>query len=122
MTSYETNVVELIKTTPETVQIDQASLSQFNFENNIIKESRDLLTRLKGWKYTSELQEYHGILERFEFFKIYNIKDLELSLEENKKEFFKFLEIFTKDFTFEEISYTIVFYYYQEYINRVKTC
>lgn len=116
LTTYEAEVSDLIKTTPETVQINQASLAQFNIENTVLKEARELLTKKKGWSYSPAPQEFYGITERFEFFNIHNIKELEEALLRDKRLFFAFIEEFTKDFTYDEMTMSIVLFYYQHFL------
>ena len=116
LSEYENDVVELIRTTPQTVQIDQASISQFNLENQTLKEARELLAEIKLWNYTSTDNVFHGIIERFEFFNFNSIKDIEDELIKNKVLFFKFIIEFTKGFTYDEITIGIVLYYFQHFL------
>ncbi|WP_264531573.1 GTP pyrophosphokinase family protein [Flavobacterium sp. N502540] len=116
LSKYELAVVDLIKTSPQDVKIDQASLQQFNLENNILNEARSLMSKVTGWTYNKDLDTLHGITERFELFGMKTIKDIEDSLKDNNEVFFKYLSEFTKDFKYSEIGSTIVLFYYQHFL------
>lgn len=116
LTTYEAEVGDLIRKAPEAVQINQASLTQFNLENTVLREGRELLKQKKGWTYTPMRQELHGITERFEFFNMHNIRDIEEALNKDKKLFFAFIEEFTKEFNYDEMPISIVLYYYQHFL------
>lgn len=113
---YEGEVGILIKKSPQDVTINQASLSNFNLENSILQEARKLMASITGWTYEEYLNDLHGILERFVFFEIKTIKDLEDSLKQNKEVFFKYLEEFVKDIKYPKITIVIALYYYQHFL------
>lgn len=116
LSEYESEVGELIKKTPEDVKIDQASLTQFSIENVILQEARDLMSSITGWIYAEELNNLNGITERFEFFGMKTIKDIEDALIKDKDVFFKYLKNFTKDLKQTKISVTIPLFYYQHFL------
>lgn len=127
LTEYETEVSEMIKKAPEDVKIDQASLNQFNLENSILLQARELMSKITGWTYEYKNNDLTGILERFEFFNMKTIKDIDESLKKDKDVFFTYLEEFTKTLKYDTISVTIALYYYQHFlagktndINKVK--
>lgn len=116
LSEYENEVGELIKNAPQNVKIDQASLLQFNLENDILIEARDLISQITGWEYSPDLNNLIGIPERFELFGIKTIKDIEDALKNDKETFFRYLKIFTKDFKYYTMGLTIVLFYYQHFL------
>lgn len=116
LSNYEERVGKLIKKSPQNVLINQASLSNFNIENNILQEARELMSSITGWIYHETNNDFRGILERFEFFEMRTIKDIEDSLKENKKMFFEYLKIFVKNLSYSSISITITLFYYQHFL------
>lgn len=116
LAQYESVVGELIKTAPQSVPIDQASLSNFNLENPILIEAREFLAELKNCSFESEPQEFFGITERFKFFDILTIKDLEDSLKADKELFFQFIKEFTKAHSYDTYLNSIILYYYQHFL------
>ncbi len=116
LASYENKVGELIRKNPETVQIDQASLSEFNIENSVLKQAREIMAKIKGWSYTTSEFDFYGLIERFELFGMKTIKDIDDSLNMDKELFFEFIKEFIKDFDYEEMSVTVGVYYYQHFL------
>lgn len=113
---YEEEVIELIKTEPQNVAIDQASITSFNMENEILIEARNMLTKTKKCTYSSTPTMFAGMIERFPMFGIYTIKDLEDSLKENKAQFFEFIKEFTKNHTYNNYINSIILFYYQHFL------
>jgi putative GTP pyrophosphokinase len=116
LNEYESEVGELIKKAPEDVKIDQASLNKFNLENNILQQARDIMSKNTGWTYDLNINSLSGIIERFEFFGMKTIKDIEEALKKDKKLFFVYLDEFTRNFSFASISITVALYYYQHFL------
>ncbi len=116
LSNYEIEVGKLIKKSPQDVKINQASLANFNNESNILQEARKLMSTITGWTYEEHNNDLNGILERFDFFEIKTIKDLDDSLKNDKKIFFKFLEEFVKNLKFPTITKAIALYYYQHFL------
>ncbi|TXF79587.1 GTP pyrophosphokinase family protein [Chryseobacterium sp.] len=113
---YEEEVSELILSEPQNVSIDKTSLRKFNAENEILIEARNFLENKLGWKYINYIDNLEEIIERFAYFKMKTIKDISDSLIENKDLFFKFLDVFTEGFKYDEISTEIVIYYFQHFL------
>jgi putative GTP pyrophosphokinase len=115
LTSYESEVGELIRETPENVKINQASLLKFNNENIILEEARELMKSITGWEYTVN-SDLTAIIDKFELFGMKTIKDIEDTLKNDKTTFFKYLEEFTKNLKYTDISITISLFYYQHFL------
>lgn len=116
LSRYENEVSELIQKSPELVQINKASLVKFNLENAILIECRKLMSDLKNWVYKSDTDFLEGMTENFHFFKLYTIKDIEVSLQNNKQLFFEFVREFIKDINYSEISFFIALYYFTHFL------
>ena len=116
LSQYESTVGEMIKTAPQNVKIDQASLNQFNLENEILIKVRDVMANITGWSYDYSKNTLDGIIERFEFFEMKTIKDIEEALKENEKIFIAYVEEFTKRLQYKDITITIALYYFQHFL------
>ncbi len=116
LSNYENKVSHLIISEPQNVGIDKASLEKFNLENKILIEAREFLADKIKWVYTSSNGRIDDMILRFSYFKMKSIKDISDSLIENKDLFFKFLDVFSNDFYYSEISIDIVLYYFQHFL------
>ncbi|MCS3532189.1 GTP pyrophosphokinase family protein [Chryseobacterium sp. JUb7] len=117
LSTYEYDVSDMIISEPQNVGIDKASLGKFNLENEILKEARNFLSNKMKWDYV-ELNNGadEGIISRFSYFKMKTIKDISDSLTANKELFFKFIDVFTDDFFYPEISIDVILYYFQHFL------
>lgn len=116
LSAYENEVADLIISEPQNVGIDKASLSKFNLENEIFIEAREFLAEKLKWTYTKSDGILDDMISRFSYFKMKTIKDINDSLIENKDLFFKFLDVFTEDFNYPQISIDIIIYYFQHFL------
>ncbi|WP_367209587.1 GTP pyrophosphokinase family protein [Sphingobacterium sp. R2] len=116
LVKFESKVTEQIIREPQNVLINFASLKQFNSENSIIIEARDLLANKVGWEYLSRSNSFVDLVQRFDFFNMLTIEDIQKELKINKDLFFSFLKVFTDGFTYKSISYDIIIYYLQHFL------
>lgn len=116
LTEYESEVGNLIKTAPQNVKIDQASLNQFNLENDILINVREVMSKITGWSYDYSKNSLDGIIDRFKFFEMKTIKDIEEALKKDEKVFLAYVEEFTKSLQYKDITITIALYYFQHFL------
>jgi len=91
--TYEEEVPELIKSEPESVDINKASLSSFIDTNETLLEIRKIVEQKVGGE-LSESSSLEVIINLLNYFKLYFIGDLEKVISENKERYRKFVELF----------------------------
>lgn len=112
---YENTVEQLIKTEPQDVSINQASLVSFLSTNSIIKELEQKISELTNSKFYY-FQHFESIIKRFELFDIKTIKELEIVLKENKESLIKFSqEIFSKS-NYEKLPSSVTIFHLQHFL------
>lgn len=119
LSKYESEVAELIKTQPEKVTLDQASLLSFNQKNNILKKARTIIKKNVKCQFTYST-DFEGYIFGFkEIFKLNTINEIELILEKYEKEFLAFVKLFTSRLDYSELRETISIYYFQHFLSAV---
>lgn len=116
LNEYESEVGKLIKQAPQNVKIDQASLNQFNLENSILIQAREVMSKITGWSYDYSKNSLDGIIDRFEFFGMKTIKDIEEALKKDEKIFLAYVQEFTQKLQYKDITITIALYYFQHFL------
>lgn len=116
LNEYESQVSELIKTAPQNVKIDQASLNRFNLENKTLIKAREIMANVTGWDYDYSRNSLDGIIERFDFFEMKTIKDIEEALKKDEKVFLLYVEQFASKLKIKDITIVIALYYFQHFL------
>ncbi len=82
LNKYEIEVTEKIKTKPENVRLDKASLTKYALSSSIVKEIEKDIQSLTKAKEVKEMPDFINMyLDRLSYFKIGTIKDLNNLLE-----------------------------------------
>lgn len=113
---YEVEVPSLIKTRPENVAIDQASLISFISSNRILIETSNLISKNLECEFVPN-KDYAYIINTFKnFFKIKTIQDLSQSLEKNEKLFLAFVNESTISKKRNNVLESVSIFYFQHFL------
>ncbi|MCJ7446388.1 MAG: hypothetical protein MUO72_01715 [Bacteroidales bacterium] len=118
LTNYEKDLKTLIKTHPEEIELNQASLLSILKTNKVLQECKNILLGLGITLVpTSDLKM---IIQKFEFFNINTIKELEDSLKDNKSLFIQFFRDFLKDRITDTLSDIIPLFFFLHFLAAKK--
>ena len=113
---YESEVEGLIKNDPENVSIDQTSLISFVKNNKTIIEAQKIISKNVGCQFIPNT-DYKGMIELFkDFFHISNISMLHNIVEENHFLYLEFVNEFTKNLKYHELTEQIMIFYLQHFL------
>ena len=115
LTEYEYEVKEIIRSHPNDVLIDQASIVSFVKSNNIFEQARNIITRNTGCEFFDK-DNYQGELERFVLFKIESIGQLESLISLNQKHYLSFVDGFTKNMIEARLNSSLPLFYFQHFL------
>lgn len=115
LSEYEKEVPKLIEEKPQEVPINQASLNSLIETNNCLLRAKEITATITGATfYFADVSQ--SIIDRFEFFSISTIKQLQDSLNENQSEFLSFVEVFSEDLNYESFPSYLPIYYFQHFL------
>lgn len=117
---YELNISKVIRSTPEQVKLDQASVSSFIHTNEIFAQAREIITMNTGCKFLT-IRELIGQLERFELLKIHTIAELDELVKKNKKQYLIFVDLLSSTIgRYDELDKSLPLFYFQHYLASSK--
>lgn len=115
LNEYESSVDNLIKTEPQDVSINQASLISFINTNPIIKNLEEkIYETTKAIFYN--FQDFESIIKRFELFEIKSIKELETVLSKNQNNLIKFSYNILNRSHYEKLPSSITIFHLQHFL------
>lgn len=117
--NYENNITEIIKENSGTIEINQPSLLSILKTNKILKECTQVLIK-KGFQLI-ETQDLKQIIQKFDFFGIRTIYQLETHLKNNHLDFVKFFSEYLNLVTFtKNMSDATPLFYFLHYLSATK--
>lgn len=119
LSSYEINIKKIIEKTPDEVRIDQASLISFTLSNKVFEKARKIIKKNVKCEF-SEIGHLGGELERFKFFNINTIGELERLINNNEKHYLAFVDEFTKDISERMLYNSLPLFYFQHFLASKK--
>ena len=114
LSEFEIKVKDDIKTQPNEVKIDQASISSFVLTNKIFEEARSIIKKNTGCVFFKK-PDFEGELERFEMFNIKTIGELETLINKDKKHYLAFVDLLTQHSRYEKLSNSLPLFYFQHF-------
>ncbi|MGI4727017.1 MAG: GTP pyrophosphokinase [Janthinobacterium lividum] len=97
LTKYEKEVSSLIKTEPEYVDINQASLASFINSNPTLVSAKNLIEQKTSNQLTSEEVLSDTFIKSIKFFKFNNIGEIEKALLDCRDNYLNFVEFYLND-------------------------
>lgn len=114
--NYESSVDDLIKKAPQTVTLDQTSLTSFVKSNPILHKAKEIVKKNNS-PFFVILNDYRFYLDRLtRVFNISTIKDLENSLESNETDFILFIDEYSKEFRETLVVESISLFYFLHFL------
>ncbi|MCH8011514.1 MAG: (p)ppGpp synthetase [Candidatus Marinimicrobia bacterium] len=115
LTKYENEVPALIKKSPESVTINQASLNSLVKTNKTFEIVREYVRTDCEVKFDSP-NSYSDLIDKLELFKIKNIKELQQLIENNSDVFIAFVKTFVKKGITKNLADNILLYWFQHFL------
>jgi ppGpp synthetase/RelA/SpoT-type nucleotidyltranferase len=115
LTEYEVNVTKDIKTQPDEVLIDQASISSFTKSFKTFNKAGIIIQKNTGCIFFDKT-DFKGELERFELFKIKTIGEFERLILKDEKHYLSFVNLYTKDMREEKLPSSLPLFYFQHFL------
>lgn len=115
LSKYEIKVTEDIKTQPDEVLIDQASITSFVKQNSIFDRARQIISKNSNCIFY-EKADYTAELERFVLFDVKTIGELERLISLNEKHFLAFVDLFSKDIKEEKLNDSLPLFYFLHFL------
>lgn len=115
LSKYEKEISKLIKEEPQSVELNQASLISLIASNHSLNEAKLLIAKNSGATFYEET-DMSGMIARFKLFNINNIKELEDSLLLNQKVYLSFVNIFTENTSYKQLSSSLSLFYFQHFL------
>lgn len=115
LTKYENEVPELIKKTPEDVNLNQASLNSLNQTNQTFEKIREYVRKECEAEFTIP-PDYTDYLDKFEFFEIKTIKELQELISENSEHYISFVKQFITKGISKTLSFSLPIYWFQHFL------
>ena len=116
LNEYESTVDSLIRSAPENVSINQASLNSLNSNNMIMQEVREIVKFQTGCSFKNNF-EYKNIISALtEFFDIHTIKELEEMFLKYKEEYLEFVRKFLLNKVHDELQDSVGIFYFLHYL------
>ncbi|MDP3435858.1 MAG: hypothetical protein Q8S04_01305 [Bacteroidales bacterium] len=113
--NYENSILELIKNQPEEIELNQNSLLNFIKINDTLQSINHLISKNAGAE-IYEADNVEVLLQRFQFFKINSIKELENELVKERILFTKFIEILSKTLDVKKLPNIVSAFYFSHYL------
>lgn len=115
LSEYEITVKEDIISIPNEVLINQASISSFSASNKIFEQARKIIHMNSGCTFYEKV-EFKIELERFKFFKIETIGELDKLITQNEKHYLSFVDKLTKGLTEEKLNSSLPLFYFLHFL------
>lgn len=117
LTKYESQVDILIKSEPENVPIDQASLLSLVKSDKVISKAREIISKNVGCYFDDSI-DYSKQIKLFRnHFDIQSISELKKALFHHEKIYLAFVDEFTKSLNYPKLSESIILFYFQHYLS-----
>lgn len=113
--NYEKEVESLIQKSPESVELNQASLHSLISSNTTLQKAGEIIRSNTGAEFF-ENRDFSGITPRFKMFNIKSIKELEDSIQENEKLFLAFVDEFTRPLKYDKLGSSLPLFYFQHFL------
>ena len=111
LTKYESEVEGRIRTEPENVSIDQASISSFARSNSVIVEAQNIIMNNVGCIFSPNSNFEREIQILRVFFGIEKISELHSIIVENRVLFLEFVNELTRGFDYRELTDSVTILY-----------
>lgn len=115
---YENDINKIIRNNDGIVELNQTSILAIMKTNRILQECTQILVK-KGFQLIPTKDLKH-IIQKFDFFEIRTIKQLETLLKENQSTFLKFFEEYLKNVVTKSLSDLTPLLYFQHYMSATK--
>jgi putative GTP pyrophosphokinase len=115
LSAYENQITNLIKDKPHEVSINQASINSVLRSNLVLIKIKNDIKRIKNASFYT-VKNFKMLIEKFEFFNINTIKELEDSLAINEDEFTKFVLAVLPEQKVNQYSSAVPLFFYQQYL------
>jgi putative GTP pyrophosphokinase len=115
---YEKEIKTLIKKNPQEIELNQASLLSLSQTNRTFQDCIKIMTEL-GIELVPTT-DVKLIIEKFEFFKVKTIKQLEDSLKDNKEDFINFFRDYIKDRSTNTLTDILPLFYFLHFLSALK--
>ncbi len=118
LTKYEDDIKTLIKTNPQDIELNQASILSFLITNETIKECKQIAKDMDV-KFI-KTRDVGVIIKKYEFFNIKTIKQLEDSLNYNKSMYLKFFQEYLKETSVKILPDSLPLFFYLHFLSALK--
>jgi len=116
LTKYEQEVPELIKLSPEIVNINQPALETFTKNNEVLASIRDHVKTAFNSEFSDEQDSYEEYIDKFKSFDINNIGDLQTFVEQNKEDYLLFVKKFVNSEINKNLKFSLPVFWLQHYL------
>ncbi|MEW6467774.1 MAG: (p)ppGpp synthetase [Bacteroidota bacterium] len=117
LSAYEKDVNTRINRTPESVPIDKASVISYIRTSDIVQKIDQEIVSMVQAKVDKENILYEPLLNKFSYFNLTSIKELDDILKSNSDGVLKFAKIWLKDSSYEFLSEGISLFYLLYYLS-----